>query len=71
MTVLLKQSNFTLEDLLKVAQKAGIKTSYAKLIILHIQTIFHENFAKMAKELEVNEERIKMILGHIRRFDVG
>jgi len=60
-----------LEDLLKVAQKAGIKTSDAKLIIEHIQTIFHENFEKMAKELEVDKERIQRILGYTRRFDVG
>ena len=65
-----KQGDFILEDLLKVAQKAGIKTSDAKLIIEHIQTIFYENFEKMAKELEVDEERIKRILGHTRRFDV-
>ena len=66
-----KQGDFTLEDLLKVAQKAGIKTSDAKLIIEHIQTIFHENFEKMAKELEVDIERTQRILGHTRRFDVG
>jgi len=65
-----KQSDFTLEDLLQVARKSDIKISDAKLIIEHIQTIFYENFEKMANELEVDKERIKRILGYCRRFDV-
>jgi len=65
-----KQGDFVLEDLLEVAIKAGVKTSDAKLVIEHIQDIFYENFEKMAKELEVDKERIQRILGNCRRFDV-
>jgi hypothetical protein len=66
-----KQGDFVLEDLLTVAKKAGIKISDARLIIEHIQDIFYENFEKMAKELEVDKERIERILGNCRRFDVS
>jgi serine/threonine-protein kinase HipA len=65
-----KQGDFVLEDLLSVAIKAGIKTSDARLIIGHVQDIFYENFEKMAKEMEVDKERIERILGNCRRFDV-
>lgn len=65
-----KQGDFVLEDLLEVARKSDVKVSDAKLIIEHIQTIFYENFEKMANELEVDKARIKRILGHCRRFDV-
>ncbi|RLA66737.1 MAG: type II toxin-antitoxin system HipA family toxin [Epsilonproteobacteria bacterium] len=65
-----KQGDFTLDDLFQVAQKAGIKLSDSKLIIEHIQTIFYENFEKMAKELEVDKQRINRILSHCRSFDV-
>jgi serine/threonine-protein kinase HipA len=65
-----KQGDFVLEDLLSVAIKAGIKTSDARLIIEHVQDIFYENFEKMAKEMEVDKERIERILGNCRRFDV-
>ena len=65
-----KQEDFVLDDLLAVAEMSDVKVSDAKLIIDHIQTIFYENFEKMAKELEVDEGRIKRILGNCRRFDV-
>lgn len=65
-----KQGDFTLDDLLQVAGKSDVKISDAKLIIEHIQTIFYENFEKMARELEVDEKRIGRILSHTRRFDV-
>ena len=65
-----KQGDFVLEDLLEVARKSDVKVSDAKLIIDHIQTIFHENFEEMARELEVDEKRIKRILKNCRRFDV-
>ncbi len=63
-----KQENFELEDLLKIADGADIKRSDAKLIINHIQTIFYENFEKMANDLDVDKNRIKRILGNCRRF---
>lgn len=63
-----KQDNFILDDLLQVAKKANIKESDAKLIINHIQTIFYENFKKMANELDVDKTRIKRILSNCRRF---
>jgi len=63
-----KQGDFTIEDLYYTASRANIKQSDAKLIIDHIQTIFYENFESMAKELNVNNDRIKRILGNCRRF---
>ncbi len=63
-----KQGDFTIEDLYYTASRANIKQSDAKLIIDHIQTIFYENFENMAKELDVDENRIKRILGNCRRF---
>jgi len=63
-----KQDNFILEDLLQVAKKANIKETDAKLIIEYIQTIFYENFEKMANELDLNKARIKRILSNCRRF---
>ena len=49
-----KQDNFIIEDLYAVANRANIKQSDAKLIIDHIQTIFYENFEKIAKRLLKN-----------------
>lgn len=65
-----KQSDFSLDDLLRVANKADIKTSDAKLIIGHIQEVFYANFEKKAKELEVGKKRIENILKNTRRFDI-
>ncbi len=70
MKVNARQDDFMLDNLLVVATKAGVKISDAKLIIDHIQTIFYENFEKMARELEVDRTRIERIMGHCRRFDV-
>ena len=63
-----KTKDFELEDLYKVANSANIKRSDAKLIIDHIQTIFYENFETMAKELNVNKDRIQRILSNCRNF---
>ncbi len=63
-----KQGDFVIEDLYKVADKANIKRTDAKLIVDHIQTIFYENFESMAKELNVNNDRIRRILDNCRRF---
>ena len=68
MTINGKDTNFKIGDLLKVAQKADIKVEDARFIIEHIQTVFYDNFEKMANELEVDKQRIKRILGYCRWF---
>ena len=65
-----KTNDFILDDLIQVAQNVGINISDAKLIIKHIQTIFYDNFEKMAKELDIDKEHIQRILKHTRRFDI-
>ena len=70
MSINSKTNDFILDDLIQVAQSVDINISDAKLIIKHIQTIFYDNFEKMAKELDIDKEHIQRILKHTRRFDI-
>jgi serine/threonine-protein kinase HipA len=65
-----KQTDFILDDLLKVAKTIEIDTKEAKMIIEYIQTTFYDNFEKLAYDLNVNQDRIKRILSLTRRFDI-
>ena len=64
MTINQKAKDITYDDILAVANKFNIQN--AKEIVERISDIFNDNFEKMAKELDVDKDRIELIKSNIR-----
>ena len=67
MTINNKSKNIKYNDILAVAKQFNIKK--AKKIIEKIENIFNENFREMAKELDVDKNKIKLIKSNIRTYN--
>ena len=64
MTINQKAKDITYDDILAVANKFNIQN--AKEIVERVSDIFNDNFEKMAKELDVDKDRIELIKSNIR-----
>ena len=67
MTINNKSKDINYNDILAVAKQFNNKK--AKEIIEKIEDTFHENFEKMAKELDVDKNKIELIKSNIRIYN--